>query len=95
VYGLSLLGLFTFSTIYHSASLVVEDPHFRLRLKTLDYIAIYFLIAGTYTPMLLVNIIKVNIHNNLKFLRTAHTSLWVYLDWFAFGVVPFQAFYLK
>jgi len=60
VYGLSLLSLFTFSTIYHSAVLVVVDPspYLMLQLRTLDYIAIYLVIAGTYTPLLLVNFIK-------------------------------------
>jgi hemolysin III len=49
VYGASLVSLYVLSTLYHS---------FRGRLKpvfrTLDHLAIYVLIAGTYTPLTLV-----------------------------------------
>ena len=48
VYGGSLVLLYASSTIYHALPLAPE----RLRpLRTLDHIAIYFLIAGTYTPV--------------------------------------------
>lgn len=49
VYGLSLFALYVFSTLYHS-SRGVWKPRFR----QLDHLAIYLLIAGTYTPFLLV-----------------------------------------
>ena len=53
-YGSSLLLLYLASTLFHAC-----PPH-RLRakhaLKVADHAAIYCLIAGTYTPFLLVNI---------------------------------------
>ena len=51
VYGGSLVLLYAASTLYHALPL----PTHRLRpLRTLDHIAIYFLIAGTYTPVALL-----------------------------------------
>ena len=53
VYGGSLMLLYAVSTLYHALPL----PGHRLRkLRTLDHIAIYFLIAGTYTPVALVTL---------------------------------------
>jgi hemolysin III len=53
VYGGSLILLYAASTLYHALPL----PSHRLRqLRTLDHIAIYFLIAGTYTPVALVTL---------------------------------------
>jgi hemolysin III len=53
VYGSSLMLLYGASTLYHSLPL----PADRLRpLRTLDHIAIYFLIAGTYTPVAMVTL---------------------------------------
>lgn len=53
VYGASLVLLYGASTVYHAVCL----PDDRLRpLRTLDHIAIYFLIAGTYTPVALVTL---------------------------------------
>ena len=50
VYGLSLISLFLASTIYHSFHSSPNRPLFKL----LDHCAIYFLIAGTYTPFLVI-----------------------------------------
>lgn len=50
IYGISMIVLFSASTLYHSA----KDPQIRLRLKVFDHVAIYFLIAGTYTPFTLL-----------------------------------------
>lgn len=53
VYGASLVLLYGASTLYHAVPL----PAHRLRpLRTLDHIAIYFLIAGTYTPVAMVTL---------------------------------------
>lgn len=49
VYVASLLLLFTASTIYHA----VENPKLKKKLRVLDHISIYYLIAGTYTPVCL------------------------------------------
>lgn len=51
VYGSSLILLFLASTLYHSLH---SSRHTQL-LKLLDHCAIYLLIAGTYTPFLLVS----------------------------------------
>jgi hemolysin III len=50
IYGFSFLMLFSFSTLYHGA----QQPHVKRVLEILDHISIYFLIAGTYTPFLLI-----------------------------------------
>lgn len=50
VYGSSVLLLFTASTLYHSAKDDKKKHYFRI----LDHISIYFLIAGTYTPVLVI-----------------------------------------
>ncbi|MFV8462150.1 PAQR family membrane homeostasis protein TrhA [Vibrio campbellii] len=52
VYGSSIILLFLASTLYHSITTVKTK---RL-LKTLDHCAIYLLIAGSYTPFLLVSL---------------------------------------
>ena len=50
VYGASLVLLYLASTLYHSVSSVAT----RRWSKLFDHCAIYLLIAGTYTPFLLV-----------------------------------------
>ena len=50
IYGVTLIGLFLASTVYHS---MYRSRH-REIFKLLDHCAIYLLIAGTYTPFLLV-----------------------------------------
>ena len=51
VYGACLCGLYAFSTLYHSL-------HHRAKavFRRLDHLAIYLLIAGTYTPFALVTL---------------------------------------
>ena len=51
IYGTSLLSLFLASTFYHGATNVRVKQVFKL----LDHCAIYLLIAGTYTPLLLLS----------------------------------------
>lgn len=51
IYGLSLLVLYLVSTIYHS----VRRPRLKRIMRILDHASIYLLIAGTYTPFLLVH----------------------------------------
>ena len=50
VFGTSLVLLYTASTLYHSISVAAAKP----ALRALDHIAIYVLIAGTYTPFTLI-----------------------------------------
>lgn len=50
VFAISMTLLYLASTFYHAA----KDLKKRKRLKILDHIAIYYLIAGTYTPFVLL-----------------------------------------
>ena len=50
IYGTTLIALFLASTVYHSMYLSRHRDIFKL----FDHCAIYLLIAGTYTPFLLV-----------------------------------------
>lgn len=52
IFGTALILLYTTSTLYHSIPL----PRVKRVLRTLDHSAIFILIAGTYTPFLLVNL---------------------------------------
>jgi hemolysin III len=52
VYSLSVIILFTASTVYHA----VADPRIKKKLRILDHISIYLLIAGTYTPVALITL---------------------------------------
>jgi hemolysin III len=52
VFGTSLVGLYCASTLYHLA----VSPRAKHVLKVLDHVCIYVLIAGTYTPFLLVTL---------------------------------------
>lgn len=49
VYGVSMITLYTMSSIYHG--LKAEMP--KKVMQVMDHCTIYFLIAGTYTPILL------------------------------------------
>jgi hemolysin III len=53
VYGATLILLYAASTVYHG--LPLGEVGLR-RLRTLDHIAIYFLIAGTYTPVAMITL---------------------------------------
>lgn len=52
VYCSSIILLFLCSTLYHSAT----SPLLKHRLKIADHCAIYLLIAGTYTPLMLITL---------------------------------------
>lgn len=52
LYGGSMILLFLASTLYHS----IPGERAKFWLKKLDHCAIYLLIAGTYTPFLLVGL---------------------------------------
>ncbi len=51
VYGVTLVLLYSISTVYHS----VSGPSKRL-LQKLDHLSIYLLIAGSYTPFCLITL---------------------------------------
>lgn len=50
VYGLSMIGLYTASTLYHCLNTSVPV---RIALRKYDHCSIYLLIAGSYTPVCL------------------------------------------
>ena len=50
VYGLSMIGLYTASTLYHCLNTSVSG---RIALRKYDHCSIYLLIAGSYTPICL------------------------------------------
>ena len=52
IYGVTLIILYLVSTLYHS----LPQPRMKRVFRTLDHAAIYLLIAGTYTPFLLVSL---------------------------------------
>lgn len=52
VYAISLILLFSASTFYHA----VQTPNRKQLFKLLDHCAIYLLIAGTYTPLMMVSL---------------------------------------
>jgi hemolysin III len=52
IFGIALVLLYTASTLYHG----FRKPNLKYIFKILDHSCIYVLIAGTYTPFLLVTI---------------------------------------
>lgn len=52
VFGITLIFLYFSSTVYH----FVKTPKKKALFKTIDHIAIYFLIAGTYTPFTVITL---------------------------------------
>jgi hemolysin III len=80
IYGGTLILLYAASTLYHTLSLS-ERP---LRaLRTVDHIAIYFLIAGTYTPIALLTL-------NSRLGWTLLAIVWL----IAAAGIPFKLYFL-
>ena len=52
IYGISIIILFSASTLYHA----VSNPKYKHYYRIVDHISIYLLIAGTYTPILLITL---------------------------------------
>jgi hemolysin III len=50
IFGFSFLMVYTASTLYHG----FQHPEVKRVLKIIDHISIYFLIAGSYTPFILL-----------------------------------------
>jgi len=50
VFGISMVLLYTMSTLYHS----FNPPRLKRIFRIFDHVSIYLLIAGTYTPYMLV-----------------------------------------
>ncbi|MBE6985680.1 MAG: hemolysin III family protein [Ruminococcaceae bacterium] len=56
IYGVSLIALYTMSSIYHG----LKNGTAKKVMQVLDHCTIYFLIAGTYTPVLLTSIRRIS-----------------------------------
>jgi hemolysin III len=67
IYGASVICLFTMSSVYHG----VTHPMAKKVLQVIDHCTIYFMIAGTYTPIALCSLREYN----------------PYLGWGVFGFV--------
>ena len=67
IFGASIILLYTISSVYHA----VTHTRAKQILEVCDHMAIYFLIAGSYTPLTLVT------------LRTSHPVI----AWTVFGIV--------
>lgn len=52
IYSISIVLLFLASTLYH----YVSTQSVKMKLRVLDHICIYYLIAGTYTPVALITL---------------------------------------
>ena len=52
IYGFSVTSLFIASTIYHAS----KNQSFKKLFRKIDHSGIYLLIAGTYTPFILISI---------------------------------------
>lgn len=79
IYGTSLILLYLASTLYH----IFYDSPFKSVFKVCDHSAIYLLIAGTYTPFLLVN------------MRGPWAWLFFWVIWsLAIGGVVFKVFFV-
>jgi hemolysin III len=79
LYGVSLIVLYTASTLYHSLH---GDKERIARLRRFDYIAIFLLIAGTYAPLCLIPLRGpwgwglLITEYSLAAIGIAHTLLW-------------------
>jgi len=70
VYGAAMISLYTMSSIYHGLNPEKKDTAKKV-MQVIDHCTIYFLIAGSYTPILLVGI------------RPGHPLI----AWIMFGIV--------
>ncbi len=53
IYGITFISMFVVSALYHH----VSNATIKKKLRIVDHINIYFLIAGTYTPVCLINLV--------------------------------------
>lgn len=91
LYTISMFGLYTASTLYHSLNTGVSG---RLFLRKLDHVMIYFLISGTYTPVCLLalggmvtaRILLIAVWS-LAILGTALTLFWINMPRFLTSMI--------
>lgn len=75
VYGITLIILYTMSTLYHA----IVPKNAKKVFRVFDHCSIFLLIAGTYTPLSLVA------------LRECKTVFGLSLGWVIFGIIWFLA----
>ena len=56
LYSVTLISMFGVSAIYH----LTTNPRLKIKLRVVDHVNIYFLIAGTYTPIALITLYNGN-----------------------------------
>ena len=56
IYSITLVAMFSISSAYH----IAFDENRKRKLRILDHINIYYLIAGTYTPVALISLLYGN-----------------------------------
>ena len=102
VYGVSLVALMLFSTLYHALIFTRAKKVFRI----LDYSGIFILIAGTYTPIIaslyqgmaqilfisgiwLIAIAGITINATLpKFMKRIGTLVYILFGWIGIALIP-------
>ena len=91
VYAVSMLCLYTASTVYHSLRTGIRG---RLFLRKLDHLMIYFLIAGTYTPVCLIQLsgtmsgrVMLVVIWTMALLGSAFTLFWLGMPRFLTAVI--------
>ena len=79
IYCFSLLMVYTASTVYHS----INHPWYKRAFRKIDHISIYFLIAGTHTPLL------------VKFLNNGLGTIYICILWglVVIGII-YKAFFI-
>ena len=79
IYCFSLLMVYTASTVYHS----IHHPWYKRAFRKIDHISIYFLIAGTHTPLL------------VKYLNNGLGTMYLSILWGLVGVgIVYKAFFI-
>ncbi|ASV28959.1 hemolysin III family protein [Maribacter cobaltidurans] len=56
IYSITLISMFLVSSFYH----IARNERLKMKLRILDHINIYYLIAGTYTPVALITLVDGN-----------------------------------
>lgn len=81
IYAVSMLCLYTASTVYHSLYTGIRG---RMFLRKLDHVMIYFLITGTYTPICTISLegmlsgrVMLTVIWVMAILGTAFTLFWI------------------
>ena len=90
IYLVSLICLYTASTLYHSLR---TDVAWRIRLRKIDHLNIYYLIAGTYTPFCVLAIggtwglVLLIVIWSLAIAGTCVNLIWIHLPrWLTSGI---------